>query len=110
MHPGEPSPWDEEDKSSTAPIEAVTVLSIGIVRRELGWRSTFAYLIGVCGSAVILGLLTDWVISTWEISIKAQSGEDAELFPGWVSMTALAFLVLMTAKVVSAKFKIASRT
>ena len=84
---------------------ATNLATIGIIRRELGWRSTFAYLVGVCGSAVMLGLLTDWVVSTWEVSINAKSGEDAELFPGWVSITALAFLVLMTARVTIAKFK-----
>ncbi|MEM6259829.1 MAG: SO_0444 family Cu/Zn efflux transporter [Planctomycetota bacterium] len=85
---------------------ATNLATIGIVRRELGWRSAVAYLIGVCGTAVMLGLLTDWVVLTWDVSINAEAGQDTELFPGWFPLVAFTLLALMAARVIFAQLSV----
>ena len=75
---------------------ATNLATIGIVRRELGWRSVTAYLIGVCGTALLLGLLTDWVIIAIDIPIKSKVAEEAGLMPDWVAMGSLTILSLIT--------------
>lgn len=75
---------------------ATNLATIGIVQRELGWRSVVAYLIGVCGTAVLVGLFTDWLILAWGTQIKAQLGEEAQLIPHWVAIAALFMLGVMT--------------
>jgi hypothetical protein len=75
---------------------ATNLATIGIVQRELGWRSVIAYLIGVCGSAVLLGLFTDWLVLAWDVQIKAQLGEEAHLIPQSVGITALFVLGAMS--------------
>ena len=78
---------------------ATNLATIGIVRRELGWRSAVAYLIGVCGTAVVVGLLTDWVVIALDISIRSQLGEETTLIPDWLALVSLLILALMTASV-----------
>lgn len=75
---------------------ATNLATIGTVHRELGWRSVAAYLIGVCGTALLLGLLTDWVILAIDIPIKSKVAEEAGLMPDWVAMGSLTILSLMT--------------
>ncbi len=48
---------------------ASNIASLVLVRRELGGRALVAYLIGICGVAVLLGLALDWVIAAYGLDI-----------------------------------------
>lgn len=84
---------------------ATNLATIGIVRRELGWRSAVAYLIGVCASAVVLGLLTDFIVSSWRLEIAAQLSEQTHLIPHWLEIASLVLLSIMAVNIVLQVFR-----
>ncbi len=52
---------------------ASNIASLALVRRELGVRALAAYLFGICGIAILLGLALDWVVAAYGIDILAGS-------------------------------------
>lgn len=58
---------------------ATNIATIMVVKNELGSRSVLAYLVGVIGSAIILGLLTDLALNATGISIVVSAGEHGEM-------------------------------
>ncbi len=52
---------------------ASNIASLALVRKELGGRALAAYLFGVCGIAVLLGLALDWVIVEYGLDVLAGS-------------------------------------
>lgn len=73
---------------------ATNIATVGVVARELGWRATGAYLVGICGGAVGLGLLTDWLLGYFPINIVAQTADVAEFLPQWFSVGCAVLLLV----------------
>lgn len=76
---------------------ATNLAPLGILRKELGWRTTLAYLIGILVSAVLLGLLTDWITQQWHLAPPPESilsVNSEELIPVWLAV--LSTLILTT--------------
>ncbi|MFW6061010.1 MAG: permease, partial [Phycisphaeraceae bacterium] len=74
---------------------ATNLASLGIVRRELGTPIMVAYVTSVAGSAIGLGLLTDWLVGVMNISVQAQALEVAEFVPHGLAVASLVVLVLL---------------
>lgn len=72
---------------------ASNLSSLVLVRRELGVRTLWAYLIGVCGTAVLLGLLLDWLILS--TGLNALAGMAATSAEGEATISPLAALSLL---------------
>ncbi len=76
---------------------ASNIASLALVRRELGSKALAAYLLGICGVAVLLGLILDWVVAAYGIDILAGSSlsSDATKEPSVVveSLSLLALVV-----------------
>jgi len=68
--------------------------TMGIVRKEMGWRVLGAYLVGICGGAVGLGLLTDIVVTHAHLSVVAQAERASELVPHWLAVISVVVLVV----------------
>jgi uncharacterized membrane protein YraQ (UPF0718 family) len=68
-----------------------------LVRRELGSRALTAYLVGVAGISVALGLGLDWVVALFDIDIlagMANSGAQERELPVMLSMLCLLLLAV----------------
>ena len=67
---------------------ATNLASLGIVRREVGWRAAAAYLIGISLSSVALGLALDQVVAAigWNINMPLTDG--VQMVPGWLAWAA----------------------
>ncbi len=79
---------------------ASNLASLALVRRELGGRALAAYLTGVAGVALLLGLGLDWVAVTWNLDLlagMARPGSGEQELPAVV--TTLSLLVLVVAAV-----------
>ncbi|TCS40214.1 SO_0444 family Cu/Zn efflux transporter [Reinekea marinisedimentorum] len=68
---------------------ATNIATIMVVKNELGVRSVFAYLVGVIGSAMVLGLTTDAALNALDITITVSSGEHGEVLSALYSVSAL---------------------
>lgn len=71
---------------------ATNFASIAVIRKELGTPTLWVYLLGICISSIVLGLLTDFVVSYAGIDIAAQASAGHELIPMWLSATSAAVL------------------
>lgn len=75
---------------------ASNIATLALVRRELGVRAVGAYIFGISGVAILLGLLLDWVIAAYGVDVLAQSslrGDVSHEFP--VVVTGICLLILV---------------
>lgn len=78
---------------------ASNISSVGLVKRELGLKSLTAYLFGVIGVSIVIGLLFDWFLESTGFSVMAQQAEAKEIIPRWLAITAgilFAFLTVVS--------------
>ncbi|MCP4127182.1 MAG: permease, partial [Gammaproteobacteria bacterium] len=76
---------------------ASNIASLVLVRRELGGRALAAYLFGICGVSIILGLALDWVVAAYGIDLLPGSnmaGDAAHEMPGAIASLSLLLLVV----------------
>ena len=76
---------------------ATNIATLGVVGKELGKRAVFAYLIGVIGTALAFGFLTDYLVAQYGFMVAPMMGEEHEVLPHWLSLAAgivLAILIL----------------
>lgn len=74
---------------------ATNLATLGIVRRELGMPIVAGYVGAIVGSAVGLGLLTDWLAQTMNWSVQAQVVAAEGIVPHWLAVASLVVLVLL---------------
>lgn len=77
---------------------ASNMAGLVLVRRELGGKALSAYLFGIGGISILLGLALDAAVAGFGIDLLsglAQSGEDSEHIPLVLSMSSLLILVAM---------------
>jgi len=75
---------------------ATNLGTLGIVHRELGNRSVLAYLIGVGALVIPLGMLTDWVATTWAFEVRAQAQGAHHVMPHWLAVAGVVVVVALT--------------
>jgi len=76
---------------------ASNLASLALVRRELGGRALIAYLVGVAGVALLLGLLLDWGAELYgfdPLAGMARSGSEEHELPVVVNVSSLLLLVV----------------
>ena len=76
---------------------ATNIATLGVVGKELGKRAVFAYLIGVIGTALAFGFLTDYLVAQYGFVVAPMMGKEHEVLPHWLSLGAgivLAILML----------------
>jgi uncharacterized membrane protein YraQ (UPF0718 family) len=56
---------------------ATNLATIGVIHRELGLRTLVLYLVGISFSSILIGLMTDTLISTFNIPVEILSPEKA---------------------------------
>lgn len=71
---------------------ATNISTLGVIRQELGQRSMWLYLLGVCATALLAGLLVDALVQVWGIDIAAVVHAGHESVPVWLQWLALLLL------------------
>ncbi|NQY64829.1 MAG: SO_0444 family Cu/Zn efflux transporter [Alteromonadaceae bacterium] len=64
---------------------ATNIATLGVVASELGKRAIVSYLTGVIGTAILFGLLTDYLVEEYNIEVAPMLGEHHEVLPVWFS-------------------------
>lgn len=72
-----------------------SLATLGALRRELGTPALMLYLLGVIGTVLVVGLLTDWWIEYNGVVVLAQIGDVQEVLPVEVEWIALAILIAL---------------
>ena len=90
---------------------ATNIATLGVVGKELGKRAVFAYLIGVIGTALAFGFLTDYLVAQYGFVVAPMMGEEHEVLPHWLSLGAgIALAILMLRLLLKMVLKKASQT
>ncbi len=84
---------------------ATNVATMTVLVGILGKRAASVYLAAIAICAVGFGLLLDQVYLFWGISAMAVAGQATEIVPLWVEITAVVFLLAISAKPVGAALK-----
>jgi uncharacterized membrane protein YraQ (UPF0718 family) len=83
---------------------ATNVATLGVVGKELGKRAVAAYLIGVIGTAMLFGWLTDYLVLNYGFEVAPQIGHEHQLLPQWLVISSSILLVLLIARNVLIKY------
>jgi len=90
---------------------ATNIATLGVVGKELGKRAVFAYLIGVIGTALAFGFLTDYLVAQYGFVVAPMMGEEHEALPHWLSLGAgIVLAILMLRLLLKMVLKKASQT
>lgn len=83
---------------------ATNVATLGVVGKELGKRAVAAYLIGVIGTAILFGWLTDTLVANYGFEVAPQIGHDHQMLPQWLVLGSGILLILLILRNVLIKF------
>lgn len=72
-----------------------SLATLGVLRREMGNAALACYLSGIVVTTILLGFLTDKMVSLAGIDVVGQIGASRELLPLWLEWTSLAVLVIL---------------
>jgi uncharacterized membrane protein YraQ (UPF0718 family) len=84
---------------------ATNIATLGVVRKELGNRALWSYLIGVIAVAIGFGYLTNYLVDTLSIDMSVQISSSNHLLPLWLSSLCGAFLAYMVLREFIVKFR-----
>jgi len=74
---------------------ATNIAGLMLVRQELGSRTTLIYLLGIAISSVFMGLLLEWLLLSYSLTIDTQIGEAHQLLPSYLSLFSALLLLLL---------------
>lgn len=84
---------------------ATNIATLGVVRREMGNRGAFLYVVGITLSAIAAGLITDQVANSLGINMAVQLSTESEFMPMWVAVASTGVLLALGGKMVWEKIK-----
>ncbi|MCG6880196.1 MAG: SO_0444 family Cu/Zn efflux transporter [Deltaproteobacteria bacterium] len=88
---------------------ATNITSLTVLWGTLGKRATAIYLGAICVSAVLFGLLVDYIYHAFGLVPQALLGQAAEIIPSWAQWAGALFLLALSVKPVfaslSSRFK-----
>jgi uncharacterized membrane protein YraQ (UPF0718 family) len=77
---------------------ATNLATMGVIQREMGLRTLVLYLLGISISSILLGLLTNQLVSAWEISIPIGDIVEGNETGEWVAAVSGAVLLYFVFK------------
>jgi uncharacterized membrane protein YraQ (UPF0718 family) len=84
---------------------ATNIATLGVVRREMGNRGAFLYVVGITLSAIAAGLITDQVVLLLGINMAVQLSTEGDFVPLWVAVASTGVLLALGVKLVLDKIK-----
>lgn len=82
---------------------ATNIATLGVVTKELGKRALFGYLGGVLGVALVAGVLVNYLVDTFGFVVMPQIGEEHQMLPHWLVISASVVLAILMAKAILEK-------
>ncbi|WP_135075032.1 SO_0444 family Cu/Zn efflux transporter [Terasakiella sp. SH-1] len=86
---------------------ATNMATIAVVRNEMGTRTMWVYLTGVCVSSLAIGFIVNQLVNLWAIDIQAELAASAHVLPAGMEEACGILLALLFVKripaIVSAK-------
>ncbi|WP_372882757.1 SO_0444 family Cu/Zn efflux transporter [Psychromonas sp.] len=79
---------------------ATNIATLGVVGKELGKRALWGYLGGVLGVALLAGVVVNYLVVRFNITVIPQIGEQHQLLPDLVVNSSAIILTLLMANVV----------
>lgn len=83
---------------------ATNVATLGVVGKSLGKRAVFAYLVGVIGTAMLFGWLTNFMVITYGFEVAPQIGHEHQVLPSWLVNTSGIVLGLLMLRIFVMKY------
>jgi len=77
---------------------ATNMATIAIINKEMGRVVMMVYLLGISISSVAFGVLTDLVVSAYQIDINAQIQGATEIVPQWIAVFSVVVLSVSAIK------------
>lgn len=77
---------------------ATNIAALGLVAKELGRRALVAYLTGVIGTALVMGLLVDYFAEQFDI-MPVITMQEQSLVPVWLTITTSLLLTVLMVRV-----------
>lgn len=77
---------------------ATNISTLGVIKNEMGMSVLIRYLLGIILCSLGFGLLLDWGIANFDISIGEQMLHSHELLPLWLSSATAILLIFLTIK------------
>lgn len=74
---------------------ATNISTLGVIQKEMGTKTMALYLLGVCATALIAGLIVNGIVSGYEINITAELGEHGHTY-AWLQWGALLLLAVVS--------------
>lgn len=82
---------------------ATNMMTLSVLFSMFGKKATAIYLSAIALVSILCGIALDWVYKVNGLSAKAMAGQAGEIFPAWLELTAVAVLLLLTARMVFLK-------
>jgi uncharacterized membrane protein YraQ (UPF0718 family) len=83
---------------------ATNISTLGVIAKELGKRSLYAYLAGVGVITLLTGFIVDYLVSLWHIDVQGQIAHSADMVPPVIAWAALLLLIGVVLKLRIGKF------
>lgn len=83
---------------------ATNISTLGVIKNELGKSVLIFYLLGVSVSAIVSGLLLDYLLTRFNITITDQMSHSHEILPFWFSISCVVVLTLCSIKPLRKRF------
>lgn len=80
---------------------ATNIATLMVVKNELGLRSLSAYLLGVIGSALVMGLALDFIIAYFALTITVSEGVHSDMLSTSYTLSALILAALIARQYVA---------
>jgi uncharacterized membrane protein YraQ (UPF0718 family) len=77
---------------------ATNLATMGVIQREMGLRTLVLYLLGISISSILLGLLTNQLVSAWKISIPIGDASNNSETVEWIAVASGAVLLFFILK------------
>ncbi|MEO5344079.1 MAG: SO_0444 family Cu/Zn efflux transporter [Gammaproteobacteria bacterium SHHR-1] len=84
---------------------ATNIATIGVLHKEMGWRSLWAYLLGISVSSILLGLLTDQLVAAQGWDIQGQISDAGEWLPPWLAHASALILLAASLNLLWARLR-----
>ncbi len=83
---------------------ATNISTLGVIGKELGKRSLYAYLAGVGVITLLTGFIVDYLVKLWNIDVQAQIAHSADMVPPVIAWAALLLLIAVVLKLRFGKY------
>jgi len=83
---------------------ATNISTLGVIGKELGKRSLYAYLVGVGVITLLTGFIVDYLVGLWGIDVQGQIAHSQDMVPPIIAWAALLLLIGVVVKLRFGKF------